>query len=80
MTIEQAKKKIIETIIEITDTEEEVTEETLIVHELGLSSMEVLAMIGELEDIFGVDLNMKQCGNVRTIGQLCDVIIAQLRQ
>lgn len=80
MTIEQAKKKIIETIIEITDTEEEVTEETLIVHELGLSSMEVLVMIGELEDIFGVDLNMKQCGNVRTIGQLCDVIIAQLRQ
>lgn len=80
MTVEQARKKIIETIIEVTDTEEEVTEETLVVHELGLSSMEVLVMIGELEDIFGVDLNMKQSGNVKTVGQLCDMIIDQLRK
>ena len=36
-------------------------------------------MIGELEDIYGVELNMKRIGNVKTVGQLCDVIIDQLR-
>ena len=79
MTIEQAKKQIIKSIIDVTETDQEVTEESLIVHELGLSSMEVLVMIGELEDIYGVELNMKRTGNVKTVGQLCDVIIDQLR-
>ena len=79
MTIEQAKKQIIKSIIDVTETDQQVTEESLIVHELGLSSMEVLVMIGELEDIYGVELNMKRIGNVKTVGQLCDVIIDQLR-
>lgn len=79
MTIKEAKEMIIKTIIDVTDTEENITEETLIVHDLGLSSIEIIALIGELEDIFGVDLDMKQNGNIKTVGQLCDVIITQLR-
>lgn len=79
MTINEAKEQIIKIIVEMTETEETVTEETRIVHDLGLSSVEIIALIGELEDVFDVKLDMKQGGKIKTIGQLCDVIITQLR-
>lgn len=79
MTVKEAKEQIIKAIVDVTETEEEVTEETLIVHELGLSSVEIIALIGELEDLFGVELDMKQSGKIKTVGQLCDAIINQLK-
>ncbi len=79
MTVKEAKELIIKTIVDVTETEEKVSEETLIVHELGLSSVEIISLIGELEDIFSVELDMQQNGKIKTVGQLCDVIIDQLR-
>ena len=79
MTLREAKKEIIKTISDMAEIESPITEETLIIHDLGLSSVEIIALIGELEDIFGVELDMKHSGKIKTVGQLCDVIIDQLK-
>ncbi len=79
MTINEAKKQIIKVIADITEVEEKITEETLIVRDLGLTSIEIISLIGELEDIFDVDLDIRKNASVKTVGQLCQVIIDQLK-
>ena len=79
MTINEAKKQIIKVITDITEVEEKITEETLIVRDLGLTSIEIISLIGELEDIFDVDLDIRKNESVKTVGQLCQVIIDQLK-
>lgn len=78
MTVAEAKKVIIETIVEITGTEAEITPDSLIVRDLGISSMQLLAMLSELEDAFDVDLNVRKIRKVKTIDDLCNYIIKQL--
>ena len=79
MTINEAKKQIIKVIADITEVEEKITEETLIVRDLGLTSIEIISLIGELEDIFDVDLDIRKNASVKTVGQLRQVIIDQLK-
>mgnify|MGYP000341638521 CR=1 FL=1 len=79
MTVQEVKEDIIRSIIEIIETEVEVTEQTEVVHGLGLASIGVLMLLGELEDIYEVELSPKRVEHVKTVGELCDVIIGQLR-
>ncbi|HIS52938.1 MAG TPA: acyl carrier protein [Candidatus Onthomonas avicola] len=79
MTVQEAKKAIINSIVKITEPDVDVTEETEVVHGLGLPSVEVLMLLGELEDIYDVELSPKVVEHVKTVGELCDVIISQLR-
>lgn len=78
MTVQEAKKVIIDTIVEITGTEEEIAEDSLIVRDLGISSMQLLTMLSQLEDTFDVDLNMRKVRKLKTIDDLCNFIIKQL--
>lgn len=78
MTVNEAKKTIMDTIADLIDSDDALTEDMSLVRDLGVSSMKLLTMIGELEDIFDVDLNMKKIGNISTVGELCDYIIKQL--
>lgn len=80
MTVQEAKTEIIRSIVEITETEVEVTETTEIIRGLGLASIEVLMLLGELEDTYDVDLSPKVVEHVKTVGQLCDAIIDQLKR
>lgn len=79
MTVQEAKEDIIQSIIKITETEAEVTENSEVVHGLGLASMEVFMLLGELEDIYGIDLSPKMVEHVKTVGELCNIIIDRLR-
>ena len=54
MTVEEAKKEIFRVIVESTETELEVTEDTSLVKDMGLSSVEVFVLLGDLEDAFGI--------------------------
>ena len=75
MTTQDAKKKIIDVIEESTETELELTPDTEIFADMGLSSVEVVVMLGDLEDAFGIDIPAADIRNVRTIGELSDLII-----
>lgn len=79
MTVQEAKEDIIRSVIKITETEAKVTDQTEVVRGLGLASIEVLMLLGELEDIYEVDLSPKTVEYVKTIGDLCNVIISQLK-
>ena len=75
MNIQDVKKKIIEVIKESTETEVTLTPETELFADMGLSSVEVVVMLGDLEDAFGIDIPAADIRNVRTIGELSDLII-----
>ena len=75
MKIQDVKKKIIEVIKESTETEMTLTPDTELLADMGLSSVEVVVMLGDLEDVFGIDIPAADIRNVRTIGELSDLII-----
>ena len=75
MNMQDVKKKIIEVIKESTETEITLTPETELFADMGLSSVEVVVMLGDLEDAFGIDIPAADIRNVRTIGELSDLII-----
>ena len=79
MTTQDAKKKIIDVIEESTETELELTPDTELFADMGLSSVEVVVMLGDLEDAFGIDIPAADIRNVRTIGELSDLIIFILK-
>lgn len=75
MKIQDVKKKIIEVIKESTETEMTLTSETELFTDMGLSSVEVVVMLGDLEDAFGIDIPAADIRDVRTVGELSDLII-----
>ena len=75
MKIQDVKKKIIEVIKESTETEMTLTPDTELFADMGLSSVEVVVMLGDLEDVFCIDIPAADIRNVRTIGELSDLII-----
>ena len=79
MTTQDVKKKIIDVIEESTETELELTPDTEIFADMGLSSVEGVVMLGDLEDAFGIDIPAADIRNVRTIGELSDLIIFILK-
>lgn len=80
MKLEEAKKKIIDVIVESTETELELTEDTGLFTDMGLSSVEVVVMLGDLEDAFGIDIPAAELRNIKTIGELSDLIIFMMRK
>ena len=76
MTVEEAKKEIIRVIRDSTENELELTEETNLFSDMGLASVEV--MVGDLEDTFGVDIPASRLRNVRTVGDICELVITLL--
>ena len=75
MNMQDVKKKIIEVIKESTETEITLTPETELFADMGLSSIEVVVMLGDLEDAFGIDIPAADIRDVRTVGELSDLII-----
>lgn len=75
MTVEELKKQVIQIIKESTETEQEITEKTNLFVDLGLASVEVVVMIGELEETFGIDIPASKLRKVRTVENLCNLIV-----
>lgn len=75
MTISEIKKEIINVMKESTETEVEITEQTHIINDMSLSSVETMMMISDLEDRFGITIPSSALRNIRTVEDLCDVII-----
>lgn len=78
MTIDQLKKEIFSVIQESTETEIELTEDTHIVNDMGLSSIETMMLISDLDQHFGINIPTSQLRDVRTIRDLCQVVVDTL--
>lgn len=80
MTVQEATKAIIDVIVESTEREMEITEKTLLVEEMELSSLEVVILLGDLERAFGIRIPVSKMHNVRTVGDLCQTVISILTE
>ena len=80
MTVQEAKKEIIRVIKVSTETELDITEQTNMFTDMGLSTLEVVVMLGELEDTFGIDIPASRLRRVRTVGDMCELVIQILTE
>ena len=67
-------EKLIQVIRESTECEMEIQEDSLLVEDLGLSSIEIMVLIGDIEDAFDVKIKAAQLRNVKSVGELVKVI------
>lgn len=79
MTAAEAEREIFRIIVQSTETELAVTEETKLFEEMGLSSMEVFILLGDLEEAFGIDIPAAGLRSVRTAGDLSKYVLELLK-
>lgn len=75
MTIAQVKEEILDIIRESTETEMELTPETHLVRELGLSSVETMLLLSDLEDRFGITVPASSLRSIQTVNDLTQTVI-----
>lgn len=80
MTIAELNREILTVVRESTETEMEITEDTYLIRQMGLSSVEIMMMVSELEDTFGIEISPSGLRHVQTVGDLCRLVADLLRQ
>ena len=80
MTIEELKSEICDVIRDSTETELELHEDLHLITQMGLSSVEIMLMLSDLEDRFGIELPLSELRDVATVGQLRQVVEQVIRQ
>ena len=64
-------EKIKKTLVDYVDADEsEITPETEFLKDLKMNSYDIVSMIGELEDEFGIEIDTEDLVNIRTINDL----------
>lgn len=53
---------------------EDITEESRLAEDLGLSSYDIMCILGDLENEFGVTVNEADIVDIRTVGEAVDYI------
>lgn len=68
-------EKIKTKLLEYVDADEsEITPETEFLKDLKMNSYDIVSMIGELEDEFGIEIETEELVNIRTINDLAKYI------
>ena len=79
MTVKELKEEIISMIAEATQTEMPITLNTHLIRELGLTSVETMMLVSDLEDRFACNIPGKLLRDVWTVGDLCEIVIHVLK-
>lgn len=79
MTIEEVKMEVVRVIRDSTETECGIGMDTHLIRCLGLSSVEIMMLVSDLEDRFGIHISSSELRNVWTVGDLCDLVISVLK-
>lgn len=79
------KNKIIETIRNVISEEaeipkENIQEDSLLMSDLDLSSMEVFTIVGLLEEEFFVETDVSELNQISTVGELADYIASVIQK
>lgn len=69
MTIDQVKERVIEIISDGVEYDGTITPDMNLIEEIGLSSLESMVIIGELESEFGIELPIKEVKEITNIGE-----------
>lgn len=79
MTISQVKEEVIRVIRDSTESEYPISMDTHLVKGLGLSSVEIMMLVSDLEDRFGVHISSAKLRHVWTVGDLCELVISAIK-
>lgn len=77
MSREEILEKVIDLFSTMTDVEE-ITEESELMEDLDISSMEILTLVSSIEEEFQIQIPEKSLRKMVTIGNVADVIADQL--
>lgn len=67
-------EKITQIIRDYTGEKRPINEETNLVTDLGLSSFDVVSLIGEFEDAFGIEIPTEDIEELETVGGIVDYL------
>lgn len=80
MEQEMVMSQILATLEDVAEiAPEDVSEESMLMDDLDLSSMEILTVISSLEDAFQLRIPEKELRNFVTVGDLADYLAANAR-
>ena len=79
MTIAQVTKMVAGIIKDSTETELELTPQTHLIQQIGLSSVEAMLLLSDLEDAFHIQIPVTALREVETVGDLTQVVIQCLK-
>lgn len=79
MTVKEVKREIIRLVRNYSEIDHGLSEDTHLVKTLGLTSVEIMMLIADLEDRFSLDIPDEKLRTVWTVGDLCDVVIFLLK-
>ena len=79
MTLTQLKQEILRIVQDTSDTPDTVTADTHLIRDLGLSSVETMMMVADLEDRFGIKIPTAALRHVQTVKDLTQTVIDALR-
>ena len=74
MTTNDILQRVIDLFATMADTDDEITEESELIDDLGISSMDVLFLISSLEEEFKIKVSEKEIRKMSTIGDVTEVI------
>ncbi len=78
MERKEIKQEIYKVMKSSTETEKEITDDKYLSRDMGLSSMELFILIGDLEEYFDVMIPVDKLKYIQTVGDLCDLIIEKI--
>lgn len=67
-------QRVIDLISTMADTEEEITEESELINDLGISSMDILFIISSLEDEFKIKVSERVVRRMHTIADVAQFV------
>ena len=79
MTIAQITKTVHNIIKDSSETELELTPQTHLIQEIGLSSVEAMLLLSDLEDVFRIQIPVTALREVETVGDLTQLVIQCLK-
>ena len=79
MTIEKLNEHILSLVQESTETDLPITPETHLIRDMGLSSVEIMLLISDLEDHFDINISPTQLRHAQTIGDLTKLVAEEIR-
>lgn len=80
MTIAELNKEILEVISRSTETELEITENTHLLRQMGLTSVEIMMLISDLEDHFDITIPANSLRGVQIIADLQALVLDVIRE
>lgn len=75
MSYDNVFEKIVNIFAMVADTDDEITAESELIEDLGISSMDILLMISSLEEEFAIKVSEKEIRKMFTINDVVDTVV-----